>query len=260
MPSYRGDGPPKGVVARATLIIDSFDSPYEVLGLGDVVERTGLSTSSAHRLVTQLVESRWIARLRDGYRLGPRALSFVVNPYVGHRELRSAAARPLHSLLLRTGTVVRLTVLEGLDELVLDQLTGQHTPRPPTNVGDRNCPCASTSGRTLLSVLSPDSLEHLLNSRRRKCASCGPAHARLDSDLATIRRNRGMFVDHFAHPTDGAPVSAAVVDVAGMPIAAVSLGGRTGTSNARYLSIVSETVDTIARQLGSPVNPSSRAD
>ncbi|MFC9518702.1 IclR family transcriptional regulator [Nocardiaceae bacterium NPDC056970] len=259
MPTYRAGDPPKGIVARATLIIDSFDSPYEVLGLDDVAERTGLSSSSAHRLVTQLVESRWIARLRYGYRLGPRALSFVSTPYTSHLELRSASARPLHSLFLRTGTVVRLTVLDGLDELVLDQFSGRYAPLPTTNIGDRNCPCASISGRTLLSVLSPDSLAHLLNSRRRKCENCGPAHARIETDLAFIRRNGGMFVNRGLHPHD-APVAAAVVDITGLPVAAVSLGGRTGTGSARCLALVSEAVETIARNLGSPVNRHSRAD
>lgn len=258
MPAYRSGDPPKGIVARATLIIDSFDSPYEVLGLTDVVERTGLSSSSAHRLVTQLVESHWIARLRYGYRLGPRALSFVANPYAGHRELRSAAARPLHSLLLRGGSVVRLTVLDGLDELILDQLTSRYTPRPTTNVGDRNCPCASISGRTMLSVLSPDSLAQLLHSRRRNCVDCGPAHARLESDLAVIRRNRGMCVGR-GHLANSAP-AAAVVDIIGMPVAAVSISGTAGIPDIRPVSIVSSTAATIARNLSSPREPSPRAD
>lgn len=68
-----------------------------------------------------------------------------------------------------------------------------------------------------------------------------------------------MFVNRGLHPHD-APVAAAVVDITGLPVAAVSLGGRAGTGSARCLALVSEAVETIARNLGSPVNRHSRAD
>ncbi|CAM3093717.1 helix-turn-helix domain-containing protein [Prescottella defluvii] len=236
-------------MARATLIIDSFDSPHEVLSLIDVMERTGLPSSSSHRIVTQLVDSDWIVRLRCGYRLGPRALSLLVNPRSSHRELRAASSRHLHSLMLRTGMVVRLTILDGADELILDQLSGRWSATPSTTVGDRNCPCATVSGRTLLSVLSPEALTQLLHTRERRCAGCGAAHARLESDLANIRRNDGILAARVGHDPGSAPHVAAVVDVTGVPVAAVSLGGRAGNPEIRHTVLVADAACAITAHL-----------
>lgn len=80
MSGRRREGMPRTVTARAMSILASFSQEHPVLGLADISRRTGLSSSTTHRLVSELTE--WGALARTGhfqYRIGPmlRRLSTI---------------------------------------------------------------------------------------------------------------------------------------------------------------------------------------
>ena len=52
---------PSAVIYRVSLVLDAFDGPGR-LSLAQVVRRTGLPRSSAHRLLERLVQLRWLRR------------------------------------------------------------------------------------------------------------------------------------------------------------------------------------------------------
>ena len=62
---------PSAVIDRVSLVLDAFDGPGR-LTLAQVVRRTGLPRSSAHRMLDRLVQLRWLRRNGRDYELGMR--------------------------------------------------------------------------------------------------------------------------------------------------------------------------------------------
>ena len=50
---------PSAVIDRVSLVLDAFDGPGR-LTLAQIVRRTGLPRSSAHRMLERLVQLRWL--------------------------------------------------------------------------------------------------------------------------------------------------------------------------------------------------------
>ena len=103
---------PSAVIDRVSLVLDSFDGPGR-LTLAQVVRRTGLPRSSAHRMLDRLVQLRWLRRIGRDYELGMRLVE--LGSLAVHQDRLHKAATPLlHELHRATGLVVHLAVLDGV--------------------------------------------------------------------------------------------------------------------------------------------------
>src|SRR3954470_3049657 len=125
---------PPSMVERMTLILGAFDGATPRLTLQEIADRSGLPRSTAHRILDQLVQLRWLDHTGGGYRLGMRSLE-LGGLAVAHNELREATAPLLHDLHLRTATTVHLAVLDRLDIVYLDRVAGRHGAAVATRVG-----------------------------------------------------------------------------------------------------------------------------
>ncbi len=86
---------PSAVIDRMSLVLDAFDGPGR-LTLAQIVRRTGLPRSSAHRMLERLVQLRWLRRSGRDYELGMRLVelgSLAVHQDRLHRAATPAAAR-----------------------------------------------------------------------------------------------------------------------------------------------------------------------
>src|ERR1700741_5690513 len=102
---------PTAVIDRISLVLDAFDGPGR-LNLAQVVRRTGLPRSSAHRLLERLVQLRWLRRNGRDYELGMRLVE--LGSLAVHQDRLVRAAAPLLGGLHRaTGLVVHLPGLDG---------------------------------------------------------------------------------------------------------------------------------------------------
>ena len=93
---------PSAVIDRVSLVLDAFDGPGR-LTLAQIVRRTGLPRSSAHRMLERLVKLRWLRRDGRDYELGMRLVelgSLAVHQDRLHRAAIPVAARsaPRHRL------------------------------------------------------------------------------------------------------------------------------------------------------------------
>ena len=91
-------------------VLRAFRPGLEILGNGEIAERTGLSPSTVSRLTQTLVDSGWLqhdARLR-GYRLAAPVLSLAHAMRTGSRWLQVAAPL-MHEVAVqhRISTVLR---------------------------------------------------------------------------------------------------------------------------------------------------------
>jgi DNA-binding IclR family transcriptional regulator len=211
---------PSAVIDRISLVLDTFDGPGR-LSLAQVVRRTGLPRSSAHRMLERLVQLRWLRRQGRDYELGMRLME--LGSLAVHQDRLHRAAQPfLHELHRVTGLVVHLAVLDGADVVYLEKIAGGLGAAVPTRVGGRQPAHCTAVGKVLLAFADPDRLDDSdLLARKTKYSIS--THRQLADELAAIRA-RGVAYER-AESLAGFGCVAAPIGDAGEPMAAVSVCG-----------------------------------
>lgn len=154
-----GDGLGNGansVLGKARLILESFEIDDMDLSLSEISRRTGISKATVHRLSQELLDWGMLERSGCEYRLGMRA--FELGARVPRFRVLRDAVRPFMAALhVETREAVHLAVLDGLDVLYLEKLTGvRQTPRPSQIAG--RMPLHSTATGKMLLAFSPPRL------------------------------------------------------------------------------------------------------
>ncbi|TYQ10305.1 UNVERIFIED_ORG: IclR family transcriptional regulator [Gordonia westfalica J30] len=139
---------PSAILDRLSLILDAFEG-RDRLGLAEIVMRTGLPRSSAHRMLERLVALRWLSREGRSYSLGIRLVE-LGSLAVHQDRVHAASMEHLHHLYRTTGMVVHLAVLDGEDVVYLEKIGGRLAPLVPTRIGGRRPAHTAALGRALL--------------------------------------------------------------------------------------------------------------
>ncbi len=204
---------PTAVIDRIALVLDAFDGPGR-LTLAQIVRRTGLPRSSAHRMLDRLVQLRWLRRNGRDYELGMRLVE--LGSLAVHQDRLVRAADPLLDELHRaTGLVVHLAVLDGPDVVYLEKIGDQ---RIPTRVGGRQPAHCTAVGKAILAYGDRDAEVDLRVRKTRYSISTG---ARLAAELAKVRAHGVAFEREESLPGFGCV--AAPIGSPGEAVAAVSV-------------------------------------
>ncbi|MFC9972850.1 IclR family transcriptional regulator [Spirillospora sp. NPDC127200] len=152
------------MLARAARILYTFADASPELSLTDVVRRTGLPRSSAHRILDQLVQLKALERTGSRYRLG---LGLVeLGTLAAHQNhLRTTALPHLRALREATGAVVRLGVPDEHEVVWLEQigaLPGSDAGPAGTLVGGRQHTVWTAAGRAMLAYADRGLVEDAL--------------------------------------------------------------------------------------------------
>lgn len=154
MPGTAESATPTAVIDRISLVLDAFDGPGR-LTLAQIVRRTGLPRSSAHRMLERLVQLRWLRRSGRDYELGMRLVE--LGSLAVHQDRLVRAAHPLLGELHRaTGLVVHLAVLDGPDVVYLDKVGDSPLAPIPTRVGSRQPAHCTAVGKAILAYRDED--------------------------------------------------------------------------------------------------------
>ena len=197
-------------VRKALAVLEAFDAEASRLTLSELAERCGLPVTTAHRLIGDLVA--WGALERDGdgrYALGlklwelgalaPRALG-----------LRQCAMPVLEDLYEATHQNVQLCVLDGLEIVFTERISGRHAIGLVSRVGGRLPAYATSGGQVMLAFASPAVRKAVLAGPLVSYTSKTITQAdRLRSVLAEIRRTGFAVCD--GHLTEDALAVAAPV-------------------------------------------------
>lgn len=176
---------PTAVIDRISLVLDAFDGPGR-LTLAQIVRRTGLPRSSAHRMLERLVQLRWLRRSGRDYELGMRLVE--LGSLAVHQDRLVRAAAPLLGDLHRaTGLVVHLAVLDGPDVVYLDKVGDQ---RVPTRVGGRQPAHCTALGKAILAYRGEDAALDLQARKTKYSISTG---VQLAVELAKVRAHGVAF-------------------------------------------------------------------
>ncbi|WP_043653084.1 IclR family transcriptional regulator [Nocardia thailandica] len=214
---------PSAILDRASLLLDAFDGPGR-LTLAQIVRRTGLPRSSAHRMLERLVQLRWLRREGRDYELGIRLME--LGSLAVHQDRLHRAALPfLHELHRVTGYVVHLAVLDGPDVVYLDKIGGDLAAAVPTRVGGRRPAQCTAVGKAILAYGDERRLDDLVTgqaaARTRYSIS---TRAQLDAELAKVRAH-GIAVEREESLAGIGCLAAPIGDLGKTPVAAVSVCG-----------------------------------
>src|SRR5947199_40884 len=150
-PKSHADNEPRdgGVqsVDRALLIIETLAEDDEGYRLSDLSVRTGLSTSTVHRLLATLEKRRFVQfdRYESKWHVG--AQSFAVGATFARRRNFVAQAMPyLRKLRDQTRETANLAVVDDESIIVLTRMESREIMRSLTKVGGRVAMVASGVG------------------------------------------------------------------------------------------------------------------
>jgi DNA-binding IclR family transcriptional regulator len=242
---------PVSMIERMTLVLDSFDGASARLTLQDIVDRSGLPRSTAHRILDQLVRLRWLDHRGGDYGLGMRALE-LGGLAVAHNALREATAPLLHDLHARTGVTVHLHVLDRLDVVCLDKLSARSGISLPTRVGGRTPAHATASGKAILAWTDPRQVDAMFRGKLvSRTPRTLPTLEALEQELAKVRARGGLAYDR-EEAAPGVACVAAPLRGSARAVAAVSVSGDAARMDLNRLSpFVAET----ARQASAALFP-----
>lgn len=241
---------PPSMVERMTLILDRFTTRETRLTLESIARSTHLPRSTTHRILDQLVKLDWLEHSSTGYGLGRR--SFALGGGSGeHGELRAVASPYLHELLVRTGAVVHLGVLDGSSVHYLDKLGGRFATSVPSRVGGTAPAYCTGLGKAILAWLQPEEVEEILGGELS--ARTPSTIAELDDlhlELGRIRSRGGIALERGECFPDIACVAAAIRGPRG-PIGAISVVAGAATALEKVAPLVADA----ARQIGTELCP-----
>lgn len=177
---------PSALIDRISLVLDAFEGPGR-LTLAQIVRRTGLPRSSAHRMLERLVRLRWLRRNRRDYELGMRLVE-LGSLAVHQDRLVRAAGPPLGELHRATGLVVHLAVLDGPDVVYLDKIADHALGAIPTRVGGRQPAHCTAVGKAMLAYGDNE-----VDLRVRKTKYSISTGSQLAAELAKVRAHGVAF-------------------------------------------------------------------
>ncbi|MCP3707533.1 IclR family transcriptional regulator [Paraburkholderia sp. CNPSo 3274] len=187
----------------------------------------GTTRSTTHRLVSSLVQARYLRQVQGGYLLGPKLIE--LGTIALEQMPLTAVARPhLQALADETLDTIHLGVRDGDDVLYIDKIPGQRGLEMRSRVGHR-MPLASTGiGKAMMLDLAPQSWRDLFDASRRTLAgvSFRPDHS-LEPDtflkrMATYAAG-GYTFDLEENEISIRCVAAPVRDASGAIVAALSV-------------------------------------
>lgn len=181
-------------ISRVVMVLDTFSFETPFLSLSEIAERAGIPMSSAHRIVTELVEHGLLERMPDrSYRVGNR-LWEMGSRTPGALGLREIALPYLHAIQSRVRQHTQLLVRSGLDVLVIERLSSRDAVVNASIVGGRIPLQHSSSGIVLLANAEDDVLEKVIERGLSPITPWSLSTAEQLRDAVTAARRDGFAV------------------------------------------------------------------
>src|SRR6195952_1374014 len=216
-------------VDRALLIIETLAEDDEGYRLSDLAIRTGLSTSTVHRLLATLESRRFVQFDRSESKWHVGAQSFGVGATFARRRNFVAQAMPyLRKLRDQTRETANLAVVDDESIIVLNRMESREIMRSLTKVGGRVAMVASGVGKAVLATYSDEDVNAIIcrQGMPRLTEKSIVRPGELFKELPTIRR-QGFAVDDEEARIGLRCIAAVVYNDCSEPLAAISVSGMT---------------------------------
>ncbi|WP_280424615.1 IclR family transcriptional regulator [Nocardia carnea] len=188
--SGRNAVPGRSVTSKMFGILEVFTGERTEWSLSDIARSSGLPTSTAHRLLQELVDWGGLERTSGGnYTVGIRLWEVAAraNRTYGMRE---TALPFLQGLWETTHAHVLLAVLDGHQAILVEKISGTRDVPPVGRAGGRLPLHASAVGKVLLAHASPDLQQQIVDGPLEAYTSAtitDPTELRYE--MARVRRS-----------------------------------------------------------------------
>src|SRR6266852_4583770 len=215
-------------VDPALLIIETLAEDDEGYRLTDLAVRTGLSSSTVHRLLATLEKRRFVQFDRGESMWHIGAQSFAVgSTFVRRRNFVTQALPYLRKLRDQTRETANLAVVDDGAMVVLTRVESRELMLSATKVGGRVPMVASGLGKALLATYSEQDVFAIIQrvGMPRLTSNSIVRAGELCKSLHDIRR-QGYSVDDEEALIGLRCVSAVIYDDCSEPLAAISVSGK----------------------------------
>ena len=238
------------VTERVAAVLGTFDAGHGALTLSEIARRTGLPLTTTHRLTGELARQGLLERDDEHrYRIGLR-LWEIATTAARAVDLRDTAFPVLQDLYAATRENVQLAVLDDVQAVYLERLSGPDSVHVVTRVGSRLPVHATGVGLVLLAHAPIELQDEVLAAPLARFTRYTITDVRrLRRMLADVRRD-GYVISDRQIETISVSVGAPVRDRAGRVVAAVSLVAAAGRGDPRrFVKAVVAAGAAISRRL-----------
>src|ERR1700687_3167880 len=238
-------------VDRALLIIETLAEDDEGYRLSDLAVRTGLSTSTAHRLLATMEKRRFVQfdRYESKWHVG--AQSFAVGAtFARLRNFLAEALTYFRNLGAQARETANLAVVDDEFIIVLTRMESREIMRSLTKVGGRVAMVASGVGKAVLATYSDEDISAIIQRQGmpRLTEKSIVRPGELFRELQAIRR-QGYAVDDEEARMGLRCVAAVVYEECGEPLAAISVSGMTSRVTDDRLPALGTVVREVAAEV-----------
>ena len=250
-PRNRGERQSIQSVDRAVSLLEAIAEAGGETTLTELSHRTRLNISTCHHLLSTLVQRGYVAKVpvRRSYALGARIL-YLSNACLTQVDLPARAAPFIEQINASTGETVHLAVLQGDTMLKVAKRESRHPVRVDTGaLGRSDAAHATATGKAMLAWLPEDEMRRVLAHGLTRCTpntiTEWPA---LIEELRHVRRN-GFSVDREEFQPGVICIGAAIRDLNGAVVGAISASTPTMRASEEHLTLVREQVVSAVRAL-----------
>ncbi|MFL4479694.1 IclR family transcriptional regulator [Paeniglutamicibacter sp. ORCA_105] len=232
--------------AKIFRILDVFVGVREPLTMSGISRATGLSTSTTHRLLQEMLQWGGLERTADGgYVVGIKLWEIAARANRSH-VLKDVAMPYLQTLWESTKAHVMLTVMQDFEVLLLERIEGQYAVPVVGKVGGRLPLHAASAGKLLLALSEPAvQSEYLSQPMARYTPRTITQPEVLRVDLERIRK-QGVAVSDGELAEGTYSCSAPIYGPPSLGMAAVTLLSLVGARDAQEMNTL---VRSTARQI-----------
>jgi len=214
-------------IDRALSLLEVLSLHVEGIGLLELSERTNLSKSTVHRLLSTLIQNGYVKQhtVTGKYHLTMKMFILGSRPIEKLDVLR--VARPyLENLRDLSGEVVHLVIMDGHEIIYVDKVESENTIRMYSNIGKKGTLYSTSVGKAILSHLEDEEIMELWNAIER-VKMTEYTITDLSTFMEEIRdiRKRGYAMDLEENELGVKCMGTAVLDYTNRPVAAFSISG-----------------------------------
>lgn len=241
-------------LARGLRLLELIGEARDGATVTDLAASANLDKGTVSRLLATIRSSGWAAQSPADrrYRLAGKALS-LSHDNANHVDVRVLARTELAKLRERWNETVNLGIIEGHDVVYIEIVHSTATVRVMSIIGQRMPLTTTALGQAFMSALPEDDLRQLI-SLLPDAPKSARQRAKLLAELRACHE-RGYAIDDELNEPEVMCVGSVIVDVAGNPIATLSVAGPAYRMRPRCADIgasVKLTASTISAALGAP--------
>jgi len=240
------------VIERMMGLLDALASYSDPVSLKELSRVSGLHPSTAHRILNDMVVTRFVDRVEPGtYRLGMRLLELgnVVKSRLSVREAALDAMRALHR---KTQQTVNLSVRQGDEIVYIDRAFSERSGMQVVRaIGGRGPLHLTSTGKLFLSVDDVKAIRAystrtgLAGHTRNSITEL----ARLERELSLVRA-RGYARDNEELELGVRCMAAGIIDDSGKLVAGLSISAPADRLQEDWVEDLVQTAAKISATLG----------